>query len=207
VRGHFSVVLERLIHELRGLPCFGLEEVTPDRKSLMASRSFGRPIEVQRELEDAVAVYTARAAEKMRRQRLATAHLVVFLETNPFKPADPQYTAAKAIRLPVATADTGKLVQAAIAALGLLYKPGYRYKKAGVILLDLVPAAGVAGGLFDRPDDPRSIARMRAVDALNARYGRGTVAYGTAGEHQVWALRRDFISPRYTTMWDELLRV
>jgi DNA polymerase V len=70
-----------------------------------------------------------------------------------------------------------------------------------------VPAGRVQSGLFDKPDDTRSIARMRALDTLNARYGRGTVAYGTAGERQVWALRREFISPRYTTVWDELLRV
>jgi DNA polymerase V len=76
-----------------------------------------------------------------------------------------------------------------------------------VILLDLVPAGRVQPGLFDRPDDARSIARMRAFDALNARYGRGTITHGTAGERQVWALRREFISPRYTTVWDELLRV
>ena len=207
VRQHFSVVLERMVYELRGVPCLDLEEVSPDRKSLMASRSFGRPIETRRELEEALAVYTARAAEKMRRQRLATANLVVFVETNRFKPSDAQYAASHTVRLPVASADTGKLIKAAIAAVDKLYKPGYRYKKAGVILLDLVPATRVSAGLFDPPDDARSRACMRALDALNGRYGRGTVAYGTAGERQVWGLRREFISPRYTTAWDELLRV
>jgi DNA polymerase V len=203
VRGHCSVVLERMVYELRGVPCLGLEQVTPDRKSLMASRSFGRAVESRRELEEAVAVYAARAAERMRRQRLATANLLVFLagvpgvpgwcswlvflvflQTNRFKPADRQYAASKSVHLPVATADTGKLIKAAIAALGALYRPGYRYKKAGVILLDLVPAAGVQAGLFDAPDDARSIARMRAIDALNARFGHGTVAFGTAGERR-----------------------
>jgi DNA polymerase V len=207
VRGHCSVVLERMVYELRGVPCLGLEQVTPDRKSIMASRSFGRVVESRRELEEAVAVYAARAAERMRRQRLATSNLLVFLETNRFKPTDRQYAASKSLHLPVATADTGKLIKAAIAALGALYRPGYRYKKAGVILLDLVPAAGVQAGLFDAPDDARSMARMRAIDALNARFGRATVAFGTAGERQPWGLRREFISPRYTTVWDELLRV
>jgi DNA polymerase V len=103
--------------------------------------------------------------------------------------------------------NTGKLIRAAMTALAALYKPGYRYKKAGVILLDLVPAAAVQSSLFDAPDDARSIARMRAIDRLNGRFGRGTIAFGTAGERQVWALRREFISPRYTTVWDELLRV
>ena len=114
---------------------------------------------------------------------------------------------AAAISLPVATADTGKLIAAAMAALGIIFKPGYRYKKAGVTFLDLMAADRVQDGLFDRPDDARSIRRMRALDQLNARYGRGTVGFGTAGERHGWKLRREFISPRYTTVWDELLRV
>ena len=205
IRERFSVVLERMVLELRGIACLGLEEVTPDRKSLVASRSFGRPVETRRGLEEAVSVYTARAAEKMRRQNLATASLAVWVQTNSFKPIERQYSASKAVRLPVATADTGKLIAAATAALGIIFKPGYRYKKAGVTFLDLVAADRVQGGLFDRPDDASSMRRMRAIDELNARYGRGTVGFGTAGERHGWKLRREFISPRYT-VWDELLR-
>jgi DNA polymerase V len=111
-------------------------------------------------------------------------------------------------QLPVATADTGKLIGAAVTALGALYRPGYRYKKAGVMLLDLVPAAEVQAGLFDAPDNSKSVARMKAVDGLNARFGRGAVAFGAAArKRQPWGLRREFISPRFTTVWDELLRV
>ena len=207
IRERLGVVLERMVRELRGVACIGLEEVTPDRKSLVASRSFGQAVETRRELEEAVSVYTARAAEKMRRQNLATASLAVWVQTNRFKPNERQYSASKAVRLPVATADTGKLIAAATAALGIIFKPGYRYKKAGVTFLDLVPADRVQGGLFDRPDDARSIRRMRAIDQLNARFGRGAVGFGTAGERHGWGLRREFISPRYTTEWDELLRV
>ena len=143
----------------------------------------------------------------MRRQNLATASLAVWVQTNSFKPTERQYSASKAVRLPVATADTGKLIAAATAALGIIFKPGYRYKKVGVTLLDLMAADHVQGGLFDRPDDARSIRRMRALDQINARFGRGTVGFGTAGERHVWKLRREFNSPRYTTAWDELLRV
>jgi DNA polymerase V len=207
IRERFSVVLERMVMELQGVACIGLEEVTPDRKSLVASRSFGQAVETRAGLEEAVSIYTARAAEKMRRQNLATASLAVWVETNSFKPNERQYNASKAVRLPVATADTGKLVAAATAALRIIFKPGYRYKKAGVTFLDLVPAGQVQGALFDRPDDARSVKRMRAIDALNTRYGRGTISFGTAGERQAWALRREFMSPRYTTVWDELLRV
>ena len=97
------------------------------------------------------------------------------------------------MRLPVATADSGKQIRAAMAALGQLWRPDYPYKKAGVILPGLVPAVAVGGGLFDRPDDARSQARMNAVDALIKRSGRGAVGFGTAGERQRWMLRREFI--------------
>ena len=207
VRQEGGVVMERMVHELRGTPCIGLEQVAPKRKSLIASRSFGQAVATRHELEQSVSVFTARAAEKMRRQGLASANLTVMAETNPFKPSEPQYAAQRSVELPVATADTGKLIRAAQVALGRLWRPGYRYKKAGVMLLDLVDSGAVAGGLFDGPDDERSRARMAAVDALNQRFGRGAIGFGTAGESQRWTLRRDHISQRYTTSWDELLRV
>jgi DNA polymerase V len=109
--------------------------------------------------------------------------------------------------MPVATADTAKLIGAAMTVLRRLWRPGFRYKKAGVMLLDLVPAETVGGGLFDRPDDARSHARMKALDALNACFGRGTVVYGLGGhDRQPWNTKRDFHSPRYT-QWGEVLRV
>jgi DNA polymerase V len=110
--------------------------------------------------------------------------LWISVQTNSFKPTERQYSASKAVRLPVATADTGKLIAAATAALGIIFKPGYSYKKVGVTFLDLVAADRVQGGLFDRPDNARSIRRMHAFDQLNARFGRGTVGFGTAGERQ-----------------------
>src|ERR1700689_4367499 len=101
----------------------------------------------------------------MRRQNLATASIAVWIQTNSFKPGERQYSASKAVRLPVATADTGKLIAAATAGLGIIFKPGYRYKKAGVTFLDLVAADRVQGGLFDRPDDARSISSTSASGA------------------------------------------
>lgn len=209
VRKHCTVVLERMVHELRGTPCIHLEEGTPENKTIIASRSFGRPVVTRHDLEQAVSVFVARAAEKMRGQRLACVSLMVCIETNEFRPHDPQHDAGQVVRLPVATADTGRLNGAAQVALARIWRPGYRYKKAGVAFLELAPATRVQGGLFDRPDDARSHARMRALDTLNRRYGRGTVAYGvpTGGERQNWRMRRDLLSPRYTTRWDELLRV
>ena len=153
MRGHFSVVMERTIRELRGLPCIDLEEGTPERKSIISSRSFGRAIETEGEMREAVAVYTARAAEKARRQNLAVVALAVFVETNEFKPNDPQYSTSRTLRPPVATADTGKLIHAGMLALSAIWRPGFHYKKAGTVLLEFVLSSKVQPGLFDRPDD------------------------------------------------------
>ena len=177
IRERLGVVTMRLALELRGVPCLDLERDVPDRKSIMASRSFGRPMTKLAELREAVASYTARAAGKLRRQHLATAHLMVFVETNRFKPDEAQHCATRPVHLPVATSDSGKLIGAALARLASIWRDGYRYKKAGVVLFDLHPAAMVQEGLFDKADNPRCVALMRTIDRLNAepplrpRYG------------------------------------
>jgi DNA polymerase V len=206
-RERLGVVVERIVLELRGIPCLPLEHSSPDRKSIIASRSFGRAVDTRIELEEAVATYAARAAEKMRRQNLATRELVVFFHTNKHKPNDPQYIAQQTVTLPVATADSGRLIAAARFGISKIWKAGYRYKKAGVMLLDLTAAANVQAGLFHASDDIRSQARMAALDALNARFGRDTVFFATSGARRGWRLKNDFVSNRYTTDWGELLIV
>src|SRR3984957_12102069 len=186
IRERFSVTLERTALELRGMPCIALEDAPATRKSVMASRSFGRLVTARREMEEAVASYAARAAEKMRRQNLAVGRLMVFVQTNPFRTQDAQYAREQTVRLPVATADTGKIVRAARLGLNAIWGDGFQYKKAGVMLLDLAPAGQVQGGLFERPDSARAQARMRALDHLNRRFGRDTVGYAAAGVTRPW---------------------
>jgi DNA polymerase V len=207
IRERLGVVVERLVLELRGVSCLDLERHTPDRKSIMASRSFGRPITTLTEMQEAVAAYTMRAAERMRRQALATAHLAVFIETNRFKPGERQHFGSKPVQLPVATSDSAKLIRAARAGIVALWRPGCRYKKAGVLLLDLHPANQVQEGLFDRKDAGRRITLMRTLDKLNSRYGRNTLTFAAAGHRQPWKMQRDRLSPCYTTDWEGLLKV
>ncbi|CAN5908834.1 translesion error-prone DNA polymerase V subunit UmuC [soil metagenome] len=206
LRERFGVVMQRLALELRGIACHALELVVPDRKSIMSSRSFGQPITARTDVEEAVTAFTSRAAAKMRSQALVAGHVTAFIETNPFR-EEAQYRAAQGITLPVATADTAKLVAASQRALAVIWRDGFRYKKAGVMLLDLVKANTLGGGLFDRSDDPRSHARMRALDGLNARFGRDALRFGNTAEERPWRLRSDRLSPRYTSRWDELLVV
>jgi DNA polymerase V len=207
LRQRFGVVMQRLGLELRGTSCLPLELVASDRKSIISSRSFGRLIKTREEVEEAVRTFAARAAAKMRRQGLACSKLTVFIETNPFRPQDRQYTASQGVSLPVATANTAKLIEAAQSALSAVWRDGYLYKKAGVMLIELEKAAAVPHGLFDRADDERAIARMRMIDGLNSRFGRDTLTFGTTARPRAWRLRSDMLSGRYTTEWEELLRV
>ena len=127
--------------------------------------------------------------------------------SNPFKPNEPQYHASQLVTLPVATSSTPKLIQAALHGLRAIWKSGVRYKKAGVLLLDLSAATHVQGDLWTAADDNRSKALMGALDSLNGRYGRATVTLASTGRRQGWRLRAERRSARYTTDWQELLRV
>ncbi len=165
VRRHTSFVIERMIHELRGLPCLDLERHSPDRKGIMATRSFGRPVAQRREMEEAVASHTARAAKKMRHQGLATASLIVFAHTNRHRPDQLQYGGTRPVQLTVATADTGRLTKAAMFGLDCLWRDGFLYKKAGVVFPALTKAGEVQGSLSlssahsaERPSSPASVA-------------------------------------------------
>ena len=207
MRERFSVVIERMVLELQGIPCSRLETETPDRKSLVASRSFGQPVTTLDDMEQAVASYVSRAAEKMRRQGLATSRLSVFIHTNRFRPQDRPYFASQGVSLPVATADTKKLVTVALRGLSAIWRDGYRYKKAGVMFVDLVSASKVQGDLWDEPDTPATQRLMKAMDAVNARYGRNTLALASTGRRRAWSMKREQLSACFTTDWDELLEV
>lgn len=124
LRSRFGLVMERMGLELLGVPCLPLELLTPDRKSIVASRSFGRALTTHEEVAEAVSAFASRAASKLRRQSLATAHLSVFLKTNPFRAQDAQYMPTRGLTLPVATADTAKLIAAAQAALNAIWRDG-----------------------------------------------------------------------------------
>lgn len=207
VRQRFGVVMERMVLELRGIPCIGLSEHPADNKSIIASRSFGRAVTTFRELEEAVATHAERAAQRMRRQKLTAGVVSVFVNTNRFNLRDRQYGGSASVSLPVATADTPRLLRAALHLTRKLWREGYRYNKAGVMLLELAPAASVQGSLFVAADSDRRKALMRALDRLNANYGRRAVHFAASGVAHGWRLRADMRSPRFTTCWGELLRV
>jgi DNA polymerase V len=203
-RARTSVCLARVILELRGVSCLPLELCQPTRKSAVCSRSFGRPVESLAGLSEAVAAYASRAAEKIRRERLAAGALAVFVSTGR-SGGGPQYSNSAVIALPVATNYTPELIGSARRGVERIYRAGFRYKKAGVMLLGLVPESPAQGGMFDRVDRERAGRLMSAVDEINARMGRDTVRFAGSGLRRGWRMLSGHRSPRYTTRWDELL--
>lgn len=206
IRARFSVVLERTVRELRGVSCLSLEEVVPDKQQIMSSRSFGTLIYDQKELEEAVASYISRAAEKLRHQNSLAGAVQVYIRTNSFKPEAPQYQRSVTVPLPEATADTRVLAHWALRVLHRIYRPGYGYHKAGITLMNIVPATNQQFSLFASggASDGRATKLMTTLDSINARYGRGKLHLAAEGVEKAWQMRRGNLSPRYTTDWNGL---
>ena len=205
LRSHFGVVIERTCNELRGISCLELEDMAPSKQQIMCSRSFGKAVETLEELRESVTTYLATAAEKLRRQHSVAGAVYVFVMTNRFKAEEPQYNASITVPLAEPTDDTRVLTHAALKGLDAIYRTGFRYKKAGVLLTLLSDKNSRQSTLFEDPVAREKSARlMAAIDAINHTYGRGTVRCGTSGVAQGWAMRAGNRSPRFTTRWDEL---
>lgn len=208
VRQLMGIVGVRLVQELRGIACLPLELCPTPRKSCCVSRSFGRPVEGLPDLKEAVATYAARAAGKLRQDKLQAGVVTVFIATNRFKPGEPQYSSSIAVPLPYPANDSLTLIQAATAAVEHLYRPGFTYQKAGVLLTELSPIGMVQGNLFaDLAQVQRREGLMQLVDTLNHRHGAGTVFWAAEGLTKNWQTRAAKRSPRYTTRWSDLLIV
>ena len=203
IRKRMGIVGLRLVMELRGVSCLDLEQCPPPRQSLTCSRAFGTLINTLEEMEEAISVYTSRVAEKLRRERLAAIVLTVCLTTNEFKEG-PQYSNALTLKLPVVTDSTADLIRCALRGIRSIYRDGYCYKKAGVMLTGLVPASLIQFDLFDDQDRRRSKRLMAALDAINDRWGAGTLQYASSGLTKAWQTQCHRRSPAYTTDWDEL---
>ncbi len=205
VRRNMTVTGLRTVWELRGVPCLPLEEFPAPKKGIVSSRSFGRPVESLDELREAVASYTGRAAEKLRAQKSVAGSITVFLSTNRFREDDPQYSSGLVCRLPVPSSYTPRLMATALHLLGRIYRRGYRYKKAGVMLYEITPEGEAQLDLFSRfQDSDRTRRLMGTVDRVNREMGRQTLRFAAEGNVGAWRMRRDFLSGRYTTCWTEI---
>ena len=205
LRREFSVLMERTVIELNGIPCHALEDVTPNKQQIMSSRSFGTAVVDIEQLAEAVASYIAIAAEKLRGQGSLAGMIQVHLRTNPFKPDVPQYSRGLTVPLSDASDDTLRLTRAALWGLKRIYRPGFEYQKAGIALLNLTDARSQQGSLFNTCTDNPAL--MKTMDRINSLWGRGTLRSAAEGTAKAWKMKRERMSPRYTTAWNELLRV
>lgn len=209
LRGVFGVVMERIILELRGISCLPLEMSPPPQKQIMVSRSFGERLTDEDELRAAVASFAARAGEKLRARTLRAQALSVFIQTSPFATACPGYANALTHPFDAPSQDTGLLIRVALRGLARLYRPGYAYQKAGVLLLDLIPAGMWQDTLFPAADAglARSAPLMTAIDQINRSFGRQTIRFGSEIISDHWRMRARRKSPAYTTRWADLPQV
>lgn len=219
LRRQFSVVFEKTVLELRGTPCMGVEEAPAAKQQILVSRSFGQAVTHLAGIVEAVSEFASRAAERLRLQGSVAGAVQVFIRTSPFRENDRQHSPS--VTLPMRpTADSRKIVGAACEAARDLYRPGFNYAKAGVMLLDLQDAEAVGqqgeldlfGTEVRQPAaEPDRTALMHAMDALNRRFGRGAVRIGNTtpaaasdGGQASWSVRQERRSPRCTTRWDEM---
>jgi DNA polymerase V len=206
MRANFSVVMERLIQELRGISCLPLEEVQT-RKQIMTSRSFGKPVMQLKELEEAISSYADRACYKLRQQKSRANGIYVFLHTNMFNEKDPRYANCITCHFPESSSHTGYIISFAKSCLREIYKKGYKYQKVGLMLLDLTNDNVTQYDLLSKSNAKKNDKLMETMDYINSKYGKNTVFPAANGFKQSWAMRANFKSPCYTTRWNELVRV
>jgi DNA polymerase V len=203
-----GVVGARLFRELKGFPCIDMQSERVTKHMIATTRMFGNPVTTLHELEEAVATYTARAAEKLRRQHAAARGITVLIV--PKQEVKGSYyrhgpTKSGAVRLPLATALTNELVKPALELVRSLFEAGKTYKKAGVILSDIVPETVIQGNLFAQaPDNTKARALMEAIDNINFSMRGDILKFAASGTTRNWKMRQEMRSPCYTTRWEEL---
>ena len=203
VRKHLTITGLRTVMELRGIPCISSAEAPASKKSIICSRSLGRAVKTLNELQEAAATYVAVATAKLRAQGLRAANLQVFISTSLHGSRHRQLSASRTVSLPEPTAATPALTSQAVQCVARMYKPGYDYRKVGVMLTGLTAAGCFQRSLFTAPDH-ESLPLMEAMDTINTRWGRHTLRMAAAGLHKDWEAQQAHKSPAYTSSWDEL---
>ena len=188
-----NVLSSRTAMELRGVPCIEIETKQAKRKSCCVSRSFGKKVEKLRELKESVTSYCLNAAEKIRSESLVCKSITVFIRTSPFQNKGIFYSNSKTIDFPIATNNSIEIVKNALIGLDLIYKDGFKYQKAGIILSGLSDSEK-GNSLFKSTKDERIKNLMQSIDNTNYRYGRSTISLASAGINKKWSMRRQYSS-------------
>lgn len=204
IRKNFNVVLERTVRELNGESCISLEEAPPAKQQIVCSRSFSERVTTQVAMRQAVCQYAERAAEKLREEHQYCKHIAVFIKTSPFAVNEPYYSNMASEKLATPMRDTRDIIAAAMKCLERIWQDGYRYAKAGIMLNDFTPTGVSQLNLFDDVQpSPRSDELMKVLDSIN-HSGLGKVWFAGRGIAPEWQMKREMLSPSYTTRWKDI---
>lgn len=204
IRKNFSVVLERTVRELNGEACIEMEDAPPPKQQIVVSRSFGERITTYDAMRQAICTYAERVGEKLRADRQFCHHVSVFIRTSPFDTGQPGYGSTAYVRLQVGTQDTRDIIEAAVKSLDTIWRPGFRYAKAGIMLDELRPNGIAQLNLFDdETPRPGSEALMNLMDKMN-RSGRYNIGFAGKGIQPEWRMKREMLSHAWTTNWKQI---
>jgi len=208
LRKHFSVNMERTVRELNGQACLSFHDTPDDKQNIVSSRSFGTLVTDFNELRQAVSSYTAVASEKLRKQQSVCQRLTVWVTTPPYQNQYPQYQNQYSVPLIYPSDNAILLTKIAHRALQKIWRPGYHYQKASVMLSQIQPKTALQTDLFapnpKYSGNPQSDRLMQTMDRLNQRMGKHTIQLASSGVHKNWSMNRKLMSPRFTTQWQEI---
>lgn len=209
MKQQFGIVGLRLLKELKGFPCYGLEPIIRSRKNIMVSRSFRTDIYALEALIESISTYATRLAEKLRRYQQAATQITIFLQANPFREiGSSRRYFTQTMELPMATSCTNELISYAIKIVKGLYQKGINYKKSGILASKLIPQKNIPYNLFQPPEKQERLNKlMETMDTLNKKLGSNTLYFSTCGKPKetTWSRKEQFCSKKYTTKWDEIL--
>ena len=207
LRRHFGVTLERTARELSGIPCLPFDDDAGKKQMIACTRSFGQRISSLANLAQVVSTYATNVSEKLRRQQSLVVCLQVFVQTSPFADPNNRYRRAVSVELPYPTSDTRIIANAAQEGLQMIYRTGYEYAKAGVILTQIIDTEGRTDDLFTPSDTSASSSLMQTIDSINSKMGRGSVRFARVNPEPGWGMKRQYLSPAYMSDWNQLLKV
>lgn len=207
LRKNFSVVIEKTARELAGTPCLELDEPDPPKQEICCSRMFGHRLTELAPIKEAVATYMMRASEKLRAQNSLCKKVRVSIRTGMFNPEEAKFANGVVIEMPYPTDDVRLLTSAAVNALDRLFRPGFNYSKAEVLLMNLCQPGEYTDDLFATAQPTEATKVMAVLDRINERWGRGTLRAASVPTNPDWGMRREMMSQSYTTRLDQLWTV
>ncbi|CAN1541121.1 DinP Nucleotidyltransferase/DNA polymerase involved in DNA repair [Sphingomonadaceae bacterium] len=202
VRQRMGIVGLRTVHELRGLVCYALDDQPAPKQTTCCSRTFGEAIRDKQQVHDAVMSFAERVSEKVRHAGQVAGAVQLFIRTDPFDQNANQKSVSGSATFQRPTSDTRQITDAVLRIFERIWRDGYGWRKAGVLLLDLAAPSAVPASLFDVPEPLDGL--MEALDQINARFGRGKARLGLTGKNAEWRMRQENLSPNFTTRWDDI---